>query len=544
MRKNKNGSQHQFLYLFVFIAGASTMALEMAASRLLAPNFGTSLIVWANLIGLIMLALSVGYYLGGRLADRRPDVSILYGIGAGAGLYFSIIPSITRLILQAVSRGIMSTPFYLTAGSFLATLLVFFLPVVLLGIISPFSIRILASNLDRTGNTSGNLYAVSTLGSLVGTFSSALFIIPTLGSRQTVYIFGFLLVTASALGLGKRRFLLLPLIPLAMAWLGPTGIKTEPATVYEKETPYQYVRILRNGEWLYLETNEGGGIQSSYHPTQLLTGWYSDYLLMLPYLRPGDRQKSVLVVGFAGGTIARQYYHLLRGAFKIDLEGVELDPEIARLARRYFGITGREGRVYVADGRIYLAQTRKRYDIIIVDAYSNQIYIPFHLATREFFALTEKHLRPGGILAINVNALEGRSPILQSIATTIRAVYPFTYIVSTGRSSLNYLVVASDSPVDPAILASKMKNPALEAVSRRFRSNFSSFTPVGLPPSALPAATAPAAIPGSPGNYPSFPSRTTLLLTDNRAPLEFLTDAMVLGELARTQGAPRTPARN
>ncbi len=521
----KGRSQRQFLYLFVFIAGASTMALEMAASRLLAPSFGTSLIVWANLIGLIMLALAVGYYLGGRLADRHPDVSLLYGIGVGTGLYFSIIPPITRLILQMVSRGIMHTSFYLTAGSFLATLLVFFIPVVLLGIVSPFSIRILTSNVDRTGNTSGNLYAVSTLGSLVGTFASALLIIPALGSRQTVYIFGFLLVTASALGLGQQRFLLLPLLPLAMAFLGPTGIKADPATVFEKETPYQYVRILRDREWLYLETNEGGGIQSSYHPTQLLTGWYSDYLLMLPYLRPEKQHKSVLVVGFAGGTIARQYHYLLGDAFKIDLEGVELDPEIASLARKFFGITGREGRVFVADGRIYLAQTKKRYDIIIVDAYSNQIYIPFHLATREFFALTREHLQPGGILAINVNALEPRSPILQSIATTIRTVYPFTYIVSTGRESLNYLVVASASPIDPAILATGVENPQLYAIAFHFQKNFS-------------ASNGTSRLDG----HATFPSRPALVLTDNRAPLEFLTDAMVLGELVDTQQRPRTRA--
>lgn len=484
-----------WLYVTTFVTGAAVMALEMAASRFLAPYFGTSLPVWANLIGLILIALSAGYYAGGRLADRLPDGRVLANVVVAGGIFASLVPLAGQGIFRFMASGITDTPVPQVVASFVAILLVFFPPVFLLAFVSPFAIRLATLDIAKSGQVAGNLYAFSTLGSITGTFVPAFVTIPFIGTRETILIASVLLIAAGALGPGRRARLLWLFLPLAVYLAGPPVVKPVPGLLYERETPYQFVQVVTQGSYRYLIVNEGGGIQSVYNAGGILTGMYYDYYLPLPLLRTGQ-DKKVLVLGSAGGTILRQYYTVLANRYHLDLTGVEIDPVVAALGPLYFGLDPDQVHVVVADARPWLAASRASYDIIIVDAYSHQMYIPFQLTTREFFASVKQHLRPGGLVALNVNAVSPDSSLLLAIERTVAAVFPYTYQVPV-PGSYNYVVIGTDLPVDAAALRA-LDGSSVANVARTFAAGL---VPVG---------------------------RTQgLVLTDNRAPVEFLTDQMI-----------------
>lgn len=472
------------------VGGAAVMAIEMAASRLLAPAFGTSLLVWANLIGIILIALTLGYSLAGRLADRHPAGRGLYGALLGAGLWSALLPLAGRGVLDLLSRGILGTPISVILASFAGVLVVIAPAVFLLGFVTPFAIRLGASDVEHTGRIAGSLGAWSTLGSIAGTFVPAFVTIPFFGVRATLFGCAALLILTAAWGLRRPGLLLGLLLPALVALVVAGPLRPEPGLLFEGESPYQFVQVLQKGPYTELVVNEGGGVQSVWRHGSDLTGYYYDAYLLLPFDRPGlDRR--VLVVGSGGGTIMRQYQAVLGSRFRLRLDGVEIDPLVASLGPRYFGLPADLARrVHVADGRVYLEHDRHTYDILIVDAYSHQLYIPFQLATRQFFHLAADHLAPGGILAMNVNALSRHSPLLLAIVRTLHAVFPFTYVARV-PGAYNYLVAASDRPVLPTLDVPPLLQSLARSVAAGWRPDD-----------------------GSGG----------LLLTDNRAPLEFLTD--------------------
>ncbi len=479
-----------------FVAGTCVMALEMGSSRLLAPAFGTSILVWANLIGVILFAMAFGYNVGGRLADRHPAIRGLYLSLGGAGVLVGLLPLAGRAALNALAAGITSTPITVIFASFFSVIVLIAPPVFLLSFATPFAIRLGAPDVAHTGRVAGTLGTWSTAGSLVGTFLAALLTIPTFGTRATLFGIAATLILTAVFGLRSARALLLLLLPAACAWLVRGPAKPAAGLLFEKNTPYQFVQVVRSDGLTQLIVNEGGGVQSVWRQGSDLTGMYYDAYMLLPFLQSlSDPRRSVLILGSGGGTILRQYHEVLSSRFDLRLTGVEIDPVVAATGPKYFGLSpALAADVHIADARPFLAASKQRYDVIIVDAYAQQLYIPFQLTTTQFFHLAAAHLNPGGLLAMNVNAVGERSPLLNAILHTLHSAMPYTYLAHI-PGAFNYLLVGSATPLRGSRLASLVVPPLLRPLGRQVAA-------------AWQADAAPSG----------------MLLTDNRAPVEFLTD--------------------
>jgi len=429
-------SSRRLLLPLVFISGMASLGVEFGASRLLAPYFGTSLYVWGVLIGLVLVYLSVGYVIGGRLADRYPREEVLYQITAWAGLWIGIIPLISYPILLASQQGFKELSVGLVAGTLFAVVILFAAPVVLLGCVSPFAIRLLLRDVETGGNTAGRVYALSTAGSILGTFLPVFWFIPTYGTRPTLEGFGLALVAISVAGLWpwpRRRVYAAFAAAVILAWIFlPSGIKPPQVgqLVYEKESAYGYIQVVQDGTKTELILNEGEAIHSIYDPQSLLTGGPWDYMVVANSFRPAEQSQikpaSVAILGLAGGTAARQYTAAYGSS--VQITGVEIDPDILSVAQRYFHLDEPNVHPVVADARYWLDTQAKKYDVIVMDAY-RQPYIPFHLTTREFFSEVRAHLAPGGVAVVNAGRTSTDYRLVDALASTMAAVYPSVFLV-------------------------------------------------------------------------------------------------------------------
>ncbi len=443
--------RRRFLLPLVFVSGMASLGVEFGAARLLAPYFGTSLYVWGVLIGLVLIYLSAGYVIGGRIADRRPDDALLYQITAWAGLWIGIIPLVSYPILLASQQGFKELSVGLVAGTLLAVVLMFAVPVILLGCVSPFAIRLLLKDVETGGNTAGRVYALSTAGSILGTFLPVFWFIPTYGTRPTLEGFGLVLVVVSVLGLWPRRRLYASFaVAVLLAWiLLPTGIKP-PAVgtlLTEKDSAYNYIQVVQSGTTTELILNEGQAIHSIYNSQDNLTHGYWDYLLIADAFQPARSDapapRSLAILGLAGGTTARQYR--LAYGDSVDITGVEIDPAILDIGHRYFHLGDARAHEVVADARYWLDTQAGQYDVMVLDAY-RQPYIPFHLTTKEFFAQVRDHLNPGGVAAVNVGRTRTDYRLVAAIASTMAAVYTNVYLVDDPNFD-NTLVFGTTEPV-------------------------------------------------------------------------------------------------
>ena len=487
------------LGVVVFTGGAGTLATEIAASRLLAPYFGNSTIVWANIIGLILVYLSLGYWLGGKVADRRPEPRLLGGMVLVAAVVVAATPFVARPILDLAVRGLDAVSVGAVVGSFFAALALFAVPVTLLGAVSPFAIRLALEDVGEAGTVAGRLYALSTVGSIVGTFLSAIVTIPLAGTQRTMIGAAALLALAAALLLGARWHVATALV--AGLLFVPAGtIKPSEGLLYESESSYQYVQVVERSDGSRsLRLNEGIAAHSVWHEGSVLTGGAWDMFLLVPPLvgRPVER---VLVIGNAGGTVARAYGELYPD---IRVDGVEIDPAVSEAGSRLMGLHDNPNlRVITADGRPYLELTDERYDVIVVDAY-RQPYIPFYLATEEFFALARERLTPGGVLALNVATVPGDRRLPDTIGSTVLAAFPQAWRWQPLR--FNELLLGFDRPVGRADLVGRVRRAA---------------------PQAAPL------VPLFSGDVEPVRSNTRPM-TDDRAPVEWLIDRMIIEHVAR-----------
>jgi spermidine synthase len=443
----------RLLLPLVFISGMASLGVEFGASRLLAPYFGTSLYVWGVLIGLVLVYLSVGYVIGGRLADRYPREEVLYQITAWAGLWIGIIPLISYPILLASQQGFKELSVGLVAGTLFAVVILFAAPVVLLGCVSPFAIRLLLRDVETGGNTAGRVYALSTAGSILGTFLPVFWFIPTYGTRPTLVGFGLVLVAISVAGLWpwpRRRVYAAFAAAVILAWIFlPSGIKPPQVgqLLYEKESAYGYIQVVQDGTKTELILNEGEAIHSIYDPPSLLTGGPWDYMVVADSFRPAEqseiRPASVAILGLAGGTAARQYTAAYGSS--VQITGVEIDPDILNVAHRYFHLNEPNVHPVVADARYWLDTQAKTYDVIVMDAY-RQPYIPFHLTTREFFSEVHAHLAPGGVAVVNAGRTSTDYRLVDALASTMAAVYPSVFLVDVPEFN-NTLIYGTTEPV-------------------------------------------------------------------------------------------------
>jgi spermidine synthase len=492
------------LGIVVFLAGAGTLATEIGASRLLAPYFGSSTLVWANIIGLTLAYLALGYWLGGRLADQRPEPRVLAGVLLLAAASLALTPFAARPILDAAARGLDALSLGSVVGSFFAAVAVFAVPVTALGAVSPFAIRLALANIAEAGQVAGRLYALSTAGSLIGTFVSALVSIPLVGTQRTLVGAAVCLAAAAAILL-RGRWLLAPVAVAALLAVPAGQVKQ---SLYETESAYQYIRVVEgeDGE-RELELNEGVAVHSVWRRDSVLTGRYWDLFLVLPTLldRPPAR---MLVIGNAGGTMARAY-----GRFypRVEIDGVEIDPKLNDVARRFFGAADNPRlSLIAADGRPFLERTKHRYDLIVVDAY-RQPYIPFYLATQEFFQLVRDHLRAGGAVALNVAATPTDRRLSRALGTTLLTAFPQVWRWPALR--FNDLLLALDRPLPRGELVHRTEGAPgrVRLLAPLFRREVRLVQPRGTP------------------------------LTDDRAPVEWLTDRMVVEQIARGGGIDEEP---
>jgi spermidine synthase len=411
------------LGLLVFVVGSASLGAEIAAARLMAPFFGASTIVWANVIGVVLVSLAVGYWFGGRFADRHPHRRGLCTLVLLAALAVAAIPFVADPFLD-VSVGALDD---VSAGAFIGSLVAVTVlvapPLALLGMVSPYAVRLAVERVEESGTVAGRMYAISTIGSLAGTFASALLLIPLVGTRRTFLIFGLACALVAVTGLGRRVALLAPAAIVALLLLPVGTIKAtgDGAVLEEAETEYQYARVVEepDGE-RRLELNEGQAVHSLYRPGSHLTGDYWDELLVLPLAARPEPPRAVAILGNAAGTTARALGHYFPTT---SVDAVEIDPELTKLGRRWFDLRNARMRVHHEDARPYLRRTSSTYDAIMVDVY-RQPYIPFYLATREFFELVRKRLNPGGVVIVNVGHPEGQDDLEKVLSATMRQVFP------------------------------------------------------------------------------------------------------------------------
>ena len=442
----------RYLYFAVFVSGMTTLAIELSASRLLGSVFGTSNLVWASIIGLILIYLTVGYFLGGRWADRSPYPRTMYTILAWGAFTSGLVPLVAKPVLRLAANAFDQLQVAVLFGSFSAVLVLFVVPVTLLGMISPFAIRLAINDRQEAGQVSGRVYAISTLGSFLGTFLPVLVMIPLMGTTFTFLVFsGFLLLVALGgvwLSSGWQRALGLAWMPLILAAVAilfaNRSIKNTAGQIYETESAYNYIQVLQEGEYRMLRLNEGQGVHSIWHPTQLGFSGPWEQFLAAPYFnlnfKPQD-VKSMAIVGLAAGTLARQATAVYG---PIPIDGFEIDPKIIQVGREYFHMTEPNLNAIAQDGRWGLEHSQKRYTIIGVDAYRPP-YIPWHLTTREFFQVVYDHLSENGAMVINV----GRSPtdrrLIDGLVGTIKTVFPSVYVMDV-PNTFNSIIYATVQP--------------------------------------------------------------------------------------------------
>jgi predicted membrane-bound spermidine synthase len=512
------------LLLLVFIGGMASLALEMLGPRLMAPFFGTSLFIWANQIGFTLIYLSLGYYIGGRVADRHPSMRLLCAITAVAALFTGLIPFISGPVLNAAAIALNGEIPNVFVGSLFTVVLLFSVPTILLGMVSPFAIRLTLSGVGSAGRAAGNLYALSTVGSIIGAFLPVLVLIPDLGVRRSFFLVSVVLLAVSLWGLrGAERtgvaipgaLLLLPLLLPQLVSLGPlkgvSGIGYG-TVVDERESLYNFIQVVRAPDGsMNLLLNEGHAIHSMYLPGRVLNGpsWYTDYALAAPlfaasgaaYTRP-----RLAVVGLAAGTVAKQYTAVY-GPTPID--GVEIDPSIVAVGRQYFAMNEPNLHVTIADGRTFMRFAHDTYDVVMVDAYKPP-YIPFQLTTTEFFQESRAHMAPDGVIVLNTSHVGNDYRLVHAFVNTLRQVFPSVYTVDV-PDSLNTEIFATVKPTTLGAVQARLNAAAQPAA----------LSAEGSPLSIVASETEPLVqvAQAQPGG---------VVFTDDEAPVEQISDQLII----------------
>ena len=434
------------------------MAVELGASRLLAPYFSSSQIVWTIIIGTIMIAMALGNVYGGRKADKDPDPDKLYGRIIVAAIWIALIPVLGKYIIIGIAGALIFTVSnnFLIIAAFAACMVVFVFPLFLLGTVTPALAKYTVSSLDESGKAVGTLGACNTVGSILGTFLPTFVTIPSVGTSMTFLIFSAILLAIALIYFASKKRLLKPaILGTAVFLLCLAGGRNssfafwEEDLIYEGESVYNYLQVREDEQQVILSTNVLFGVQSVKRKDGGLTGMYYGYALAAPIMSDGRDAPSVLVLGNGTGTYAKQCMEYFPQA---DIEGVEIDAAITALAEKYFDFPP-EIPVTEYDGRAFLNSCRKNYDVILVDAYQD-ITIPFQMSSVEFSSLARGHLKPGGILAVNLNMHSSREDsISRTLCDTIAAVFPHTATMEVPHST-NLILFASEQE-DPAVLLSE-----------------------------------------------------------------------------------------
>lgn len=446
-----------YLYMTEFFAGMSVMAVELGASRLLAPYFSSSQIVWTIIIGTIMIAMALGNLYGGRKADKDPNPDKLYGRIIIAAIWIAAIPVLGKYIIVAISALLIFTvnSNFLVIAGFVACMVIFVFPLFLLGTVTPSLVKFSVDSLDDSGSVVGKLNASNTIGSIIGTFVPTFISIPAVGTSITFLIFsGILLILSFAyflsakIELRKNKKVPISLVLFIICCLlghNNSFAFWNTEITYEGESIYNYLQVYENNQKVVLSTNVLFGVQSVFLKDKGMTGMYYDYAMATPFMS-GINEKDeldILILGNGTGTFATQ---CKRYFDNVNIEAVEIDEKITELAERYFELPG-DVKVTTYDGRAYLNAIDEKYDVIMVDAYQD-ISIPFQMSSVEFFTLVKDHLTEDGVMVVNMNMRGSREGnINQYLSDTISNVFTNVYTVDVKGSTNRELFASNNSNV-------------------------------------------------------------------------------------------------
>ncbi|MGN0316947.1 MAG: spermidine synthase [Lachnospira sp.] len=514
-KKSKFLNNKWFLYITEFFSGMSVMAVELGASRLLAPYFSSSQIVWTIIIGTIMIAMALGNVYGGRMADKNPDPDKLYGRIIIAEVWIAAIPVVGKYIIIGISVLLIFTVSnnFLIIAAFVACMVIFVFPLFLLGTVTPSLVKFSVNSLDNNGKTVGNLGAFNTIGSIIGTFMPTFVTIPAWGTAVTFLLFaGILLVLCIVYfvathekGRPIRKGLIAGLLLFVICCVFGRDASFafwEDDLTYEGESVYNYLQVKEDDEQIILSTNVLFGVQSVYMKQEELTGLYYDYAMAAPFMAGvhEKEQLNMLILGMGTGTYATQCDRYFSNVYA---EGVEIDDRITALSREYFELP-EDVKVTTYDGRAFLSAIDEKYDVIMVDAYQD-ITIPFQMSSVEFFTLVREHLTDDGVMVVNMNMRgDEEGSINQYIADTISQVFSNVYTVDVNGSTNRELFAANvDFNGTFARNISKEKDYNLKRMMNKVSDNLSFY---------------------SAGNY---------IMTDDKAPVELLGMKVIDGLISK-----------
>ena len=514
-----------YLYLTEFFAGMGIMAVELGASRLMAPYFSSSQIVWTIIISTIMIAMALGNLYGGRSADKDPNPDKLYRRLLIASVWIAAIPVLGRYIILGITGILIVTisQHLLTIAGFIACMVIFVFPCFLLGTVTPSLTKyaLIAGEdgaLSESGSIVGKLGAANTIGSIIGTFTPTFITIPAVGTAVTFLIFsGIILIIALVYFISCRTHrtacvtACILFIVCSILGAGSHFAFWEKNLTFEGESIYNYLQVRENEKEIVLSTNVMFGVQSVTRKDDSLSGMYYDYAMAAPLMAGSvehDRGPHILILGNGSGTYARQ---CLRYFPESDITAVEIDQSITDLAYEYFDMP-KEVKVTTYDGRAYLQADKEKYDVIMVDAYQD-ISIPFQMASVEFFTLVREHLNKDGVMVVNMN-MRASAPnsINDYLTDTIASVFPHVATIDV-EGYTNRELFAAEEPFQTGFsqktegLSDRELQTLMKKVSRQMVVHKASDSKTG-----------------------------KRILTDDRAPVEMLSmraiDEIIAGELA------------
>jgi spermidine synthase len=461
------------VYLTAFVTGAIIMSFEMLGSRYLNPYFGSGIYTWASLISTVLAALCVGYFAGGVLADRHPSPAVLGATVLIASLYLLALPLFSAPLMELVSSGIDDV----RTGSLVAAFAILFFPVTFLGMYSPFGIRLLLRSAQHSGRTAGFVYGISTAGSIVGTLGTTFFLIPAIGTRAITFTLGIAGVLAAVLLIADSRRRRAALAVALIALAAPNAraedlidlparaemLKRADGRIAHVETEYNDIFVSKRKNELTMSFQLRGydyteSIVNLADPDDLPVKYTQMMTVALAY---PPQVRRVLMIGLGGGSIPAYLGRFMPDAA---IDTIEIDPEVIAVAKRYFGLIESERVRYLeSDGRVYLNRHKERYDLILVDAFQGGA-VPFHLLTREFYALLKQHLAPGGAAVFNVH---DATKLYAATLATLRAVFPAVHLYPSGEGEVAAVVMGEAAP-DPTTLAAHAA-----ALQEKYRFRFS-----------------------------------------------------------------------
>lgn len=428
----------------------STMSLEILASRILAPFVGTSVVVWSNIIGVILIAISIGYWWGGKLSRTINRPEQLFSIGIISGFAVAFLPIITKFLLQNRIFDFIQPGYYEIIVSFVASGFGFGIPVLIFSIASPIAIKLLSVATNDTGGEVGKLYALTTIFSLLGIYLTTFILVPFVGLVESVVLISFLLISINSIFVHKNVNVSNPLIIMLSFSLIfssiPASSESKTKVLYQTESLYQRIAVLQDKVGTRsLIFDRPNYIQSVYNPKITSFGSYQEYYPYYLYQESIIDKKdiNILILGYAGGYIGKLFHKFKPDNVNIHIDGVEIDPKVVEVSKDYFGVTDSERDIYIEDARTFVKnQNTKKYDIIVADLYSKDIFIPPHLITKEFFSDLKNITSETGVLLLNANSKNSDSEFLSKIHSSIGQSYDFTN--QKPSQSYNYLIVGAN----------------------------------------------------------------------------------------------------